>query len=1084
MIDSSLLPDFIAEAGEHLYEMEANLIRLESEPGDREVLNDIFRGMHTIKGSSAYLGLDAVSELSHKIENLLDILRQGRRRADPELIDILIAARDRIAVLVSEVERYQEVRTGIEDLMEVINRCTDRLTSVHAAPGLDLEMGGTRDSWKDQRLMTANGYPSIPEDIRLTPADPAAGIEDGSAALTESTPTDRETSGQEGFALELDDLMAGLADQPDIDMKSDAKGMAVTGGGRVKELVQDQDENYEESADEELFAIFIDQLKDNLSQIRDLAAKMSDAESLPDLIQLVSEKVGRLKAAANYMGYGSLADFYERWRSRLEEYRDQIVSGDPVEAAMIVAAGVDVYIAKILKRFPQVQDLPAAPVDRADAAVADGDADGLRDGRAADACAPEEHVYAEGADAELFSIFLEQLNDNLFSVQILAEQLSGSDRPSGLLRDIIEKITRLKASANYMGYEKLTDLYDSWLKEIDAYRDDLLMNEAADPARWSGIHIHSYISRVLDHFPQTERSVAGRAGGGETAGSIRKEAQPGQDDQDAAEWGGFLKADTPLAGMAVPAVEQNGVFRADKGALKPPEDRTAELFSTDAIPEDDKEDGIGSGGRSAAGISESHEEQALMERLSRALDQSLGGGAEPVVTPVETPTKTERRPEEPRFAQTPADKVVRQSLRVDAAKIDELMNRAGELVINRAWFAQLCNEMKEVEAYLHDTTELNKRDIKQVKGLSFKFNEAVVALGRVANELQEGVMKVRMLPISQLYNRYPRLVRDLVHGTDKAIELDIHGADTELDKMIIEEISDPLIHIIRNAVDHGIEPVETRRLMGKPEKGRLRLDAYHEGSHVVIEIADDGRGIDPETIKAAALRKGMAAEDELSRMSSREIIELIMKPGFSTADQVTRTSGRGVGMDVVKRNLENLNGTIDIDSRPGTGTRIRIKIPLTLAVIKALLVRVREALFTIPLISVEETLRIRQENIKSIKGSEVIYLRNGTIPLIRLSELFNLPAAASADGSRAFVVIVSTGSRRVGLMVDELRGQEEVVIKPLPDYLKDNNGFSGATILGDGRISLILDVHALMQLSIGRQTRMRNTAVREMRKSA
>jgi two-component system chemotaxis sensor kinase CheA len=279
--------------------------------------------------------------------------------------------------------------------------------------------------------------------------------------------------------------------------------------------------------------------------------------------------------------------------------------------------------------------------------------------------------------------------------------------------------------------------------------------------------------------------------------------------------------------------------------------------------------------------------------------------------------------------------------------------------------------------------------------------------------------------------------------------------------MIIEEIADPLIHVIRNAVDHGIEPASTRRAIGKPEKGLLKLDAYHEGSHVVVEVTDDGRGINPEVIKSTALKKGLVNRDQLSRMSPKEITELIMRPGFSTAAQVTRTSGRGVGMDVVRKNLENLNGTIEIESQPGTGTSIRIKIPLTLAVIKALLVKVRNALFTIPLIAVDETLQVRKKDINSIKGNEVIYLRDSTIPLIRVSTIFNLPGRTSSQAieeEKAYVVIVSAGNSRVGLVVDELRGQEEVVIKPLPDYLRDNKGFSGATILGDGRISLILDI--------------------------
>jgi two-component system chemotaxis sensor kinase CheA len=391
-------------------------------------------------------------------------------------------------------------------------------------------------------------------------------------------------------------------------------------------------------------------------------------------------------------------------------------------------------------------------------------------------------------------------------------------------------------------------------------------------------------------------------------------------------------------------------------------------------------------------------------------------------------------------------------------------------VVNRAWFSQLATDVRELQRQLQESRKLDQKESKQLKGFSFKINEAALALGRVVNELQEGVMKVRMLPIAQLFGRYPRLVRKLTEETEKRVHLVISGEETELDKMVIEEVSDPLIHIIRNAVDHGIEPVEERRRLGKAEEGQLRLSAYHESNHVVIQVEDDGRGIDPKLLKETAIAKGLFTENEMDRMKPKELLGLIMKPGFSTATEVTKTSGRGVGMDVVKKNIEKLNGTIEIDSTVGVGTRIRIKIPLTLAIIQALLVRVGPETFTIPLTSVVETLRFFRQEIDTIEGVEVIHLRNTTIPLLRLSEIFKLPAAVR-DSGKAFVVIISTGMKQVGLVVDSLVGEHEVVIKPLVDYLQENSGFSGATILGDGRISLILDVYELQKLAVSKQAK-------------
>jgi two-component system chemotaxis sensor kinase CheA len=414
--------------------------------------------------------------------------------------------------------------------------------------------------------------------------------------------------------------------------------------------------------------------------------------------------------------------------------------------------------------------------------------------------------------------------------------------------------------------------------------------------------------------------------------------------------------------------------------------------------------------------------------------------------------------------------LIKHTMRVDAKKIDSLMNQVGELVVTRALFSQLAGEVRDLQRQLHEHAELDQRETKQVKNLSFRVSEATLSLGRVANELQEGVMRVRMLPIAQLFNRYPRVVRDLVHGTNKRVRLEISGEDTELDKMVIEEVADPLVHLVRNSVDHGIESVEERRHAGKPPEGRLRLSAYHESNHVVLEVTDDGKGINPRRIRAVALEKNLLSEAELDRMTPRELLAIVMRPGFSTAARVTKTSGRGVGMDVVKKNVEKMNGTVEIESEVGVGTVVRIKIPLTLAIIQALLVKAGSEIFTIPLTSVVETLRIFGDDIATIEGMEVIHLRQTTIPLIRLLRVFDLPRSVEAS-EKAFVVIIKTGLRHVGLVVDTLIGEQEVVIKPLADYLRKNSGFSGATILGDGRVSLILDVYELVNLVSDKLTR-------------
>lgn len=413
---------------------------------------------------------------------------------------------------------------------------------------------------------------------------------------------------------------------------------------------------------------------------------------------------------------------------------------------------------------------------------------------------------------------------------------------------------------------------------------------------------------------------------------------------------------------------------------------------------------------------------------------------------------------------------IRKSIRVDADKVDHLMNQVGELVVNRSSFTQLFTEMRELTSYLNQRFPMEKDDQRLITSLTNRLNDATTVLGRVTSDLQEQVMKVRMLPISRLFNRYPRLVHDLLKDADKKIQLQFRGEETELDRMVIEQLADPMIHIIRNAVDHGVETIEERRRKGKPESGVLLLEAYHEGSNVVIEVTDDGKGIDLSRIRQKAVEKKLADRETLEEMDQQRLIEMIMLPGFSTTDQITHTSGRGVGMDVVKRSIEKINGSLIIDTRQDVGTRFRIKIPLTLAIIPAMMIHCAGKHFTVPMSAVEETLRIDPGEIFTVDGSEIMHLRDQPLPLVKLTDLLNMrPAEAAEKKDRYFVVVVKGAAGRTGFIIDTLLGRQEVVIKPMEDYLQENSGFSGATILGDGSISLVLNVDELVIMARERE---------------
>ncbi len=413
--------------------------------------------------------------------------------------------------------------------------------------------------------------------------------------------------------------------------------------------------------------------------------------------------------------------------------------------------------------------------------------------------------------------------------------------------------------------------------------------------------------------------------------------------------------------------------------------------------------------------------------------------------------ETEAEGEEARAAGGRADTsetVREQTIRVDVERLDSVMNLVGELVLARNRLFRINHGIEarygndELVHELLDTTQ---------------------HLSVLTTDLQQAVLKTRMQPMRKVFSKLPRVVRDTARKKKKAVALEIVGEETEVDKSIIEEIGSPLVHLIRNAVDHGIEIPDFRVIFGKPETGRIRVSAAYEGDHIDIQIEDDGKGMDPEQLREAAVRKGLLDVAEAGRLSEKECLNLIFHPGFSTAEKVTSTSGRGVGMDVVKANIAKLNGIVAVESRCDEGTQVSIRLPLTVAIIQALMVGVGEETYALPLSTVIETLRITPRDIQTIDEQEVITLRDEIVPLVHLTRELDIPdAQAGADGP-VYAVIIGLAEKKLGLVVSQLYGQEEIVIKPLGEYLKGASDFAGATLTGDGKVIMILDVGALMR---------------------
>ena len=433
------------------------------------------------------------------------------------------------------------------------------------------------------------------------------------------------------------------------------------------------------------------------------------------------------------------------------------------------------------------------------------------------------------------------------------------------------------------------------------------------------------------------------------------------------------------------------------------------------------------------------------------LDASVvGGGAAPApaeaapAAPAAAPAAKAEPPKKDAKAADPKKDAKKahvggQSVRVDIEKLDTLMNLVGELVTNKVRLEQI--------GMTHRLTELT---------------ETLEQMDRVTTDLQSVVMKVRMVPVSQVFNRFPRMVRDLAKELDKDINLTIEGEDTELDRTVIDEIGDPLMHLLRNSLDHGVEHPDEREAKGKPRTGEVGLIARHEGNNVVIMVTDDGSGINADKIRNKAVEKGMVTRDEADALPDADAVRLIFLPGFSTAETITDVSGRGVGMDVVRSKIESLGGHVDVETKIDEGSVFKIKLPLTLAIIQAMLVKVQNEMYAIPLGSIDSTINITPNDIKTVQNKEVIVLRGQIIPIARLGEVLSVPKGEDSGEEDIFVVVVHVGDHKIGIVVDNLIGQQEIVIKTLGKLLSGLKMLAGATVLGDGHVAMILDVSALM----------------------
>ncbi|SCM70111.1 chemotaxis protein CheA [Desulfovibrio sp. 86] len=1006
--DPELFADFIAEAKEHLETIEPNLLELEKAPGNLALLNDIFRPMHSLKGASGFLGLNRINQLAHKAENILDELRKGSMVVTSEIMDVILASTDALRQMIDNLEA---------------NNSEGEVETGHIMAQIDAIMAG------DSPALNPPVAAAPVETVAETVAAPVVADVQAQGALP------AETGVEGASASELpQDVQADSASAPD-----NASGMS----GKEWVGTLPEHEPYALTAfGEGHLKDFIDE---SIEIIENLTNGLLELEENPtgqnDLVNDLFRFFHNMKGNSGIIGYNELNALTHEAETLLNNVRQGKITPthDLIDLLLLVVDVMEALVRNI--DIPSGQATPFetdAVVRQLQAALAGGPialpeellaaqgrahmpAEEPRDSgtEAADQASSVEVVTptiipvgSESDDTEAFRVTVQQ------QIEIIHAALE-TLKKNGSHKDSIDALFRcLVAIKNACAFVGLAD--------IKTYAERTA--GIVDQGRISDIDFGLMIDLLSQEVSIIEDMIHQALAEGKVAADVCSSAEKAVDEKDETD----SPVQAPGADHAQPKTFAMVASAAPAQASQPVASREGQNLAVKPA--------------------------AAAPPVAPA---SPARTAAPAAQPA--PAAAMARPAAPQTkGAAPAAENHKSSstIRVDHERLDHLMNLIGELIINR-------NRYTLIARSLEDSSE--KVDISHV---AQSLSETTYAMARISDDLQDTIMKVRMVPVSSVFSRFPRLVRDLSRKSGKEVDLIMEGEETELDKSVVEVIGDPLVHLIRNSVDHGIEPEDVRIAAGKPPKGKVTLRAFHKGNSVAIEIEDDGKGIDPVKMREIAVRKGLITADEAAQLDDREAIELIFAPGFSSADQITDISGRGVGMDVVRTNIKNLKGSVSTHSEVGKGTRFTLSLPLTLAIIDALMVNVSGQMYAIPLDAVSETTKIEAHRLTDVKGRKAVTLRGEVLGIVEMAEMLGLPRASDPLPEVLSVVVIHDNDRRLGLVVDRLLERQEIVIKPLGAYLGDLKGISGATIMGDGSVILILDPHEIYLMATSKAASM------------
>lgn len=1090
-LDPELISDFIIESREHLETIEPNLLELEKSPENLVLLNDIFRPMHSLKGASGFLGLNRINKLAHRAENVLDELRKGTMTVDSTIMDVILATTDAFNTMLNNLES---------------SNCEGDVPIDHLVDLLDRILAGERFSSMEEAL---NGGGSAPaEEAPAEPVIEAQVVEEQAVAEEPAQEQAAVEAPVEEVALEQAAAEAPVAEAPAAEQPTAEAEPAAenpvntsnpvhTSSGKKRKVLPSNEWilGLAKKAPLTLSAFgedhlrdFIDEALDNISGLYDglieLEKSSNEHEDTHELVNTLFRNFHNLKGNSGLIGFHDLNALTHEAETLLNRARqgELVVTNDLIDLLLVVVDVMEALIRSInvsgnsadvfdtSELLAQLQDAVAgnppclppsiflpkdeqgaeeAPVEEAQEAPTEQQAGAPQLQEVSAVGIKEMPLTSIGAglldsDDDL-ALFQSTVKQQYAVIQYALRELEKDPTVKAQQDALFRGYTAIQNASSFMEFAELKEYAQRTANIVDQGRTSDVGFECLIPLLDQETDIivemannaieQALIAKNPELAAQKEEQAAAPQAAPAPAAAPQAEApKPAPAPQAQAQAAPAAPKPAPAAQPA-PAQAEPAQAAAPKQEAPKPAPAPAAAPVQQAAPAKPAQ------AQAAPAAPKPAPAQSAPAQAPAAPKPAPAQHADPAVHP------NGAKPGEP----AKHDKATTSSIRVDYEKLDHLMNLIGELLINRNRYAMITKNLE---------SNANEIDIVSV---AQDLSETTYAMSRVSDDLQDTLMKVRMLPVSSVFTRFPRLVRDLSRKVNKDIELIFEGEETELDKSIIEAINDPLMHLIRNSVDHGIEDAEKRIAKGKSATGHVTLRAYHKGNSVVIEIEDDGQGIDPEKMREVAIRKGIISPDEAKALTDREAIELIFAPGFSSAEVVTDISGRGVGMDVVRTNIKNLKGNVTVHTVKNQGTRFTLSLPLTLAIIEALMIKMGDQTYAIPLDAVATTTKLESRILTSINGRNAVTLRGEVLGIVDLGELLDLPETVNND--IISVVILQDNDRRIGLVVNQLLDRQEIVIKPLGMYLNNIQGLSGASIMGDGSVVLILDPHEIYTMA-------------------